>query len=571
MLNQRFPARTWSLAGLVALSLVSLTHSARAQSSELAAPPGADPSELASWLFAAGSGGPGGNFDWCVPTGQTLILDTTFTLLTGGPHCSATMVQQVVGGVVEARNVSIGPGAVVRVIGPNPLVVFASGTVRIEGTLDLSGISNQGVTTLNTTTLPEPGAPGQAGGGAGGTGNPNTTSSTPKGGNGFGAFGTLNNGGGGGETGWNNIAASQIDGRRGAGGGGGSFGANQAQTFGPVSTFGEWDQTFIGLDGEQGFSNDDPNANGALTGAGGPHGGRVGPRPFVDADPLNDFWGYGVSAQTGAVVKGELTKPWAGAGGGGGGNACFVPNGGTWPPPVFNPVGDEKGAGGAGGGGSLQVFALGDIVFGQSGLIRCRGGLGGGGENTLFLNRVGGGSGAGSGGHVILETAGVIDFSLSLGASTTAGELAGGILATGGQGGAGKGDQGGAISQPGGQTQTPPTLDACPPGYPHSGQNGCKGHIDGAGGDGSSGLIQLHTRTGFDPSNPSILLPAGKTIGDVCKPLPVGSDGSILLLPRFPDYPGDQAVQAGNTNADASRWESFLRLRPGESLIQRLR
>jgi len=571
MLHQRFPIRATPLVGLLTLSLLGPSQSALAQASDCCATPANDPAELAGWLFASGGGGPGGNFDWCVPAGQVLILDTTSTILTGGPHCDGSMVQQVLGGVVEARNVSIGPGAVVRVIGPNPLVVFASGTVRIEGTLDLSGISSQGVQTLNTTTLPEPGAPGQAGGGTGGTGNPNTTTSTPKGGNGFGAFGTPNNGGGGGETGWNNISASQLDGRRGAGGGGGSFGANQAQTFGPVSTFGEWDQTFIGMDAEQGFSNDDPNANGALTGASGPHGGRVGPNPFIDADPLNDFWGYGIAASTGAVVKGELAIPWAGTGGGAGGNACFVPNNGTWPPPIFNPVGDEKGAGGGGGGGSLRVFALGDIVFGQAGLIRCRGGHGGGGENTLFLNRVGGGSGAGSGGHVILQTAGVIDFSLSLGASTTPGELAGGILATGGQGGAGKNDQGGAISQPGGQLQTPPTKDACPPGYPLSGQNGCKGHIDGAGGDGSPGLIQLHTRTGFDPSNPSILLPPGKTIADVCKPLPVGSDGSILLVPRFPDYPGDQAALAGPASGDADRWEGFLRLRPGESVLQRLR
>jgi hypothetical protein len=431
---RRFPAHCTSFAGFVALTLASLAQSTRAQSSDLAALPGSDPAELASWLFAAGSGGPGGNFDWCVPAGQTLILDTASTLLTGGPHCSGTMVQQVLGGIVEARNVSIGPGAVVRVIGPNPLMVFASGTVRIEGTLDLSGISSQGVTTFNTTYLPEPGAPGQAGGGAGGTGNPIFTASCPKGGNGCGAFGAVDGGGAGGETGWNNIAAAQLDARRGAGGGGGGFGSNQAQTFGPVGTFGAWDQTFIGLDGEPGFSNEDLNASGALSGAAGPFGGSLGRRPFKDSDPLNDFWGYGISL-AGFVVQGELDRPWAGAGGGAGGNACFVPNGAQWPQVPFNPIGDEKGAGGAGGGGSLQIFALGDIVFGQTGLILCRGGLGGGGENKYYLDRIGGGSGGGSGGHVILQTAGVIDFSLSLGPSTKPGELAGGILATGGQGG----------------------------------------------------------------------------------------------------------------------------------------
>jgi hypothetical protein len=551
---------------MIPLALLALAAASSAQTQSTEAQP--SDSELAGWLFAAGSGGPGGSFDWCVPSGHLLILDTTSTLLTGGPHCDGTIVQHVVGGVVEARNISIGPGAVVKVMGPNPLVVFASGTVRIEGTLDLSGSSNSGVNSLNTTTLPEPGSPGQAGGGAGGTGNPNTSSPTPKGGDGFGAFAAVGGGGVGGETGWNNIAASQLDGRRGAGGGGGSFGANQAQTFGPVGTFGPWDQSFVGLDGESGFDNKDPNANGALSGPSGPFGGRPGPRPFSDGDPSNDFWGYGVVPQTGAIVVGELDRPWAGAGGGGGGNAAFIPNSGSWPPPNFNPIGDEKGAGGAGGGGSLHLIALGDIVFGQQGLILCRGGLGGGGENTLFLNRVGGGSGGGSGGHVVLQTAGVIDFSKSLGPSSKAGELAGGILATGGQGGAGKGDKGGAISSPNGQIQPHPSFDACPDGHPTTGTNACVGHIDGAGGDGSPGIVQLHTFTGLDPTNPSILLPAGKTIGDICKPLPVGSDGSILLKPRFPAF-GDAAALAAPSNPE--RWEDFLRLEPGQGLFQLLR
>ncbi|HZI64792.1 MAG TPA: hypothetical protein VFE44_08425 [Thermoanaerobaculia bacterium] len=551
---------------MISLALLALAASASPQHQEAA--PQLSGADLASWLFAAGSGGPGGNFDWCVPAGQVVILDTTSSILTGGPHCDSTIVQHVVGGVLEARNIWIGPGAVVRGIGPNPLVVFASGTVRIEGRIDVSGISSHGVTTLNTTNLPELGAAGQAGGGDGGVGNPNFTSASFKGGNGEGAFGVPNGGGGGGETGWNNIAAAQLDGRRGAGGGGGSLGANQAQTFGSTAQFGEWDQSFIGLDAEQGFENRDANAQGAYTGPAGPMGGRVGPRPFADADPSNDFYGYGIDAQTGAIVVGELAKPWAGAGGGGGGNASFVGNGGTFPPP-FSPTGDEKGAGAGGGAGQLEILALGDIVFGSNGLIMCRGGLGGGGENTLFLNRVGGGSGGGSGGHVILQTAGVIDFTQSSGASTTAGELAGGILATGGQGGAGKGDKGGAISQPNGQTQTPPFFDACPEGYPLTGTNACVAHVDGAGGDGGPGIVQLHTLTGFDPTNPSILLPPGKSIGDVCKPLPVGADGSILLKPRFPGLPGDAAASAP-ANTETSRWERLLRVRLGLGQLLRM-
>ena len=521
----------------------------------------------ACWLFASGSDGPRGTFDWCVPAGQTLILDTSSAILSGGPHCDGSQVQNVVGGIVEARNVSIGPGAVLRVIGPNPLVVFASGTVRIEGTIDLSGTSSPGVTTINTTNLPEPGAPGQAGGGDGGTGNPNTASPTPMGGNGLGAFGTEDGGGRGGETGWNNVSAFQLEERRGAGGGGGTFGANQAQEFGSIAQFGAWDQTFIGLDAEDGFANQRRAAQGAITGPEGPLGGRVGPRPFTDGNPINDFYGYGLDPQTGAIVVGELAQPWAGAGGGAGGNASFVGVGGTWPPP-FNPTGDEKGAGGGGGGGSLEILALGDIVFGRAGLILCRGGDGGWGENTLFLNRVGGSSGGGSGGHVILQTAGVIDFRSSLGlASVEPGAIVGGILATGGQGGGNAGGQVQGDSKDG--VQTLAALDSCPRGYPEFGANACLGHLDGVGGDGGPGVVQLHTRNGFNPRDPSILLPAGRTIRDLCKPLPIGSDGSIVLQPRFPGLPGDEALSG--TRRDEQRWQEFLRLRPGEGLMQRMR
>jgi hypothetical protein len=522
----------------------------------------------ACWLFTSGSGGPGGTFDWCVPAGQTLIVDTASTILTGGPHCDGSQVQNVVGGMIEARNVSIGPGAVLRVIGPNPLVVFASGTVRIEGTIDVSGISNPGVAMPNATNLSERGAPGQAGGGAGGTGNPETTSPTAQGGNGFGAYGAVDRGGRGGETGWNNVSLWQLEGRRGAGGGGGAFGANQDQTFGSVAQFGLWDQTFIGLDAEDGFANRHREAQGAITGPEGPMGGRVGPRPFADGDPHNDFYGYGLAPLTGAIVVGELETPWAGAGGGAGGNASFVGAGGTWPPP-FNPTEDEKGAGGGGGGGSLEILALGDIVFGRTGLIRCRGGDGGWGESTLFLNRVGGSSGGGSGGHVILQTAGVIDFRSSLGPSWThTGELAGGILATGGQGG---GNWTGGIF---GNQEDPALpnaagLDTCPRGYPEIGPNACLGHADGVGGDGGPGIVQLHTRNGFGPRDPSILLPAGRTIRDLCKPLPIGSDGSIVLQPRFPGMPGDEALSG--TGRGEQRWQESLRLRPGEGLMQRMR
>ena len=474
----------------------------------------------------------GGDFDWCVPSGQYVIFDTTTSTVLGGPHCAASTAKTFVGGVVDVRHFLIEPGASLRVLGPNPFLLRASGTVRIEGTLDLSGNSNPGVLTLNTTSVAEPGAPGQAGGGRGGTGSPRTTASSPRGDPGFGAYNLPAAGGGGGETGWDNTSLASLHLRRGAGGGGGVFGPDQRQTLGPASVYGVMDQAFLGLDAEPGFSN--PSGSyGAVTGASGPHGGRPGPSPFVDGNPSNDFYGPALELSTGSVLTGELPVPWAGAGGGGGGDASYVAGGGTFPPVPFVPTGDEKGAGGGGGGGSLEIQALGDIVFGPAGRILCRGGSGGGGENTIFLNRVGGGSGGGSGGHVILQTAGRIDFS-RVQPGLVPGQLAAGILATGGQGGAGRNDLGGATVGAPGQLETHPALDACPPGYPAGGPNACWGPVEGAGGDGGPGVVQLHTRTGLDPSHPSILLPAGLTVADVCQPLPVGADGSIRLIPDFP-------------------------------------
>jgi hypothetical protein len=477
----------------------------------------------------SGTGGVNGDFDWKVPAGITTLFSTDSQNIVGGPNFVAQHNVTVIGGVLDVRNMLIEAGAVLKVQGTNPLTILASGTVEILGTLDISGTDSIGIVTLNTTSIPEVGAPGQAGGGRGGTGSPLSTSSSPKGGNGFGAFNTPDAGGVGGETGWNNVAASQLDGRRGAGGGGGTLGLNQLQP--PPSTL--FEQSFIGLDAEPGFPNlatgTTQSHNGAITGAAGPLGGPAGPLPFVDASALNNFFGQAVTIASSTVIQGELKKPWAGAGGGAGGDASFVGLNMTFPQIPFNPNGDEKGAAGAGGAGSLQIMTLEDIVFGVNGRIVARGGSGGGGENTSLTNRIGGGSGGGSGGHVILQVAGVIDMSLCQGEGTTKGKLAGGILATGGQGGAGKLDVGGATLEANGKQDTLPLNDACPPGYPTTGANGCLGHIDGAGGDGGPGIVQFHTPDGLA----SVLLPVGKTMGDVCKPKPVYFDGTARLVPSF--------------------------------------
>jgi hypothetical protein len=497
--------------------------------------------KLAASFSFTGTGGTNGEFDWRIPAGQTLIFSTDSQIIVGGPNFIPQYSVTVVGGVVDVRNMRIEAGGTLKVQGTKPLTILASGFVEILGTLDIRGTDSKGVVTLNTTNIPEPGAPGNAGGGRGGTGSPLTTASSPKGGNGFGAFNAADGGGVGGETGWTNFN-QQVDSRRGAGGGGGTFGANQPQT--GAASLGTWDQSFIGLDAEAGFTNLDVNCNGASSGLPGPFGGAAGPSPFSDSKTNNNFWGQAVVGST--LIQGELNKTWAGAGGGAGGDAAFVPGGGSFPAIPFEPTGNEKGGAGGGGGGSLQIMALGNIVFGVNGKILCRGGSGGGGENTSFVNRVGGAGGGGSGGHVILQTAGVIDMTLSAGGSNsgaTIGTMLGGILASGGQGGAGKSDLGGATLEGTGKQDTFPQNDACPPAlngnaYPTSGTNACKGHVDGAGGDGGPGMVQLHTPNGLT----SVLLPVGKTISDVIKPRPQFFDGSGKLVPTFGQLSRAQSV-----------------------------
>ncbi len=495
--------------------------------------------------------------DWYIPAGQTLIFNTINSTITLGvlnvsfdPNFPNNPVSEpvasyvpttpltVVGGVVTVRHFYVEEGGVLKIEGANPFVLEASGDVWIRGRVIADGQSNLGVNTLNTTNIPEPGAPGHAGGGRGGAGSPQTASSSPRGGNGEGAFGLPNAGGQGGEAGWSNAAT--IERRRGAGGGGGRTGAN---VYFNVTQF---EQRRIGYDAEPGFSRgasiNQVADNGAISGPGGPLGGAVGASPFLDGDSNNDFFGVARDDVSGRFTVGELARPWAGAGGGGGGDSSFVASG-SWPNTPFDPSGDEKGAGGGGGGGSVHVIALGSILFGDLGQISARGGLGGGGENTTFLNRVGAGSGGGSGGHVVLETAVRIDLRAKVAVnlddlnttvpSSAANNWAINVL--GGQGGAGAGDLGGAIQSPMGQRETAPTNDACPLGYPMSGQNACRGLVQGAGGDGGPGIIQLHTplgRVGTNPAMADIVLGVNaSTLATVCAPQPLFADGSNGPMP----------------------------------------
>jgi len=385
------------------------------------------------------------------------IASTTFAQTSLVVPAGTTLVYDTADGPLLLQDLTIESGATLRALGLSPFRVHALGTVRVDGTIDLSAFSSNGVSTLNTTNIPEPGAAGGPGGGRGGTGNPLTTQASLSGDPGFGPPAALRVGGRGGEAGVS-MSHPGVDQRRPGGGGGGALAADQPVHPDPlhVSNRGR-----IAEPGRNGW----PTALGGQSLSPPPQGGAVGDRVFVDGDPTNDFFGVRLMPGTGLPQLGELTAPVAGSGGGGGGNAIFTP---VWPP-VFIPTGDEKGAGGGGGGG-LGILVASRIVLGVQGKIRCDGGAGGGGENTLFLNRVGGGSGGGSGGYLLLQARSV-DLSQAQDNALTA---------LGGRGGVGKDNQFAGIN---------------------------------SGGNGGPGVISIHL-----PALTMPALPAGKTLADISAP-----------------------------------------------------
>jgi hypothetical protein len=401
--------------------------------------------------------------DWIVPAGQTVLVETPKT---GHPD--------------TVDNLIIEPGATLRVVGSTRFYVRATGRIRIDGRLDLSGAGypadpNVGVATLQTTFLPEPGFIGSAAGGSGGAGNPLIGASCPKGGDGAGSFGVPQGGGKGGESGYNPSADDAL--RRPGGGGGGAYAPNQPVHPDPAHP------SNIGLIARPGHDGA-PTAFGALTGVLIPKGGAIGELPFQDGNPRNDFYGRKLDPLSGHVIFGELLSPMGGRGGGGGGNAIQS----SVFPGAWTPTGDERGAGGGGGGG-LAILVAREIVIGQQGRIQANGGNGGAGENSFTgggNTHIAGGSGGGSGGQVILQ-AQVIDLHAAQPNALTA---------LGGRGGAGKNAVFGA---------------------------------ECAGGDGGPGIIQLHTSGGLS----AILLPPGIPLSSMTSPdahVLLPEEGDFLLL-----------------------------------------
>lgn len=511
-----------------------------------------------------GTGGPGGDFDWHIPPGTELVLDTNSDVIFGGPGGAQTGSQPVIGGTVDIRDLYLPPSSTLRIVGPNTCTILASGTVRILGEVYLSGSDNPGVATLNTANFPEAGAVGQAGGGDGGTGSYLTTQSTPRGGAGFGAFQAQNGGGEGGETSYGAVTAAS---RRGAGGGGGSLGPDVYYDHDEdeVTEFVRC-QLLVGLDVEFGNAGG-PLGKGAENNVVRAAGGKIAPSPFVDPDPLNNFLGTKLTSE-GQLILGELDGVLAGSGGGGGGDSV---NGDTFPHPNFGPMADEKGAGGGGGAGGLRILAIGPIIIGNEdiqGSILAEGGNGGGGENGGL--RIGGGSGGGSGGHIILSSAieivvhGMADFAGPWYDDAPDGHGVRSISAAGGQGGAGNFNRGGASF---GQTlpwlcdrvplayfpytNIPPYNRVCFQALPDI--DDPEGPCVGAGGDGGPGLIQFHVEDPDDIRFPEIEATWGGTYS-------TGLDVTAAVAPpplgwKVPGETPDQMIPFfGRLSMTRSKW-----------------
>lgn len=173
----------------------------------------------------------------------------------------------------------------------------------------------------------------------------------------------------------------------------------------------------------------------------------------------------------------------------------------------------------------------------------------------LLGGLLGGGSGGGSGGHLIIETASRIDLSQVNGtfpASSTSSARDVGLLAPGGQGGAGANNLGGAITNgialPACRDAMPDQPAACVP----ASCSGCA-PIVCAGGDGGPGVIQLHVPTldGHAPGSGDLVPPTqaasslfrrgttgtcsfalGNPIANagVIKPPPVGAPGDVAFM-----------------------------------------
>lgn len=453
---------------------------------------------------------------WAEPSGE--IQTDGQTILTDSNNRSFAISN----GVLYVDDFTIAANSKLRGRGTNPLIIYATGDVRIYGTLDVSGNDSSWPTSLNSPQFPVGPVLGECGGGLGGIASREGLKETLRGDPGDGAFGLTGSGGGGGEGGVQqaqNIQSSATETANviAGGGGGGTLALtpnlaihktnwlsgqrpNGADNLGPdhdparspywpdgVSRAVVDPLTFPVWGGEPGmrgssykahtkgsgfdpFNPQDNNPHGVYGmedetvdlvdpkdtlvvdqfdpkwnvptipfdyghPTDGPDPGDAGGSVFsADGNTGNDFFGSRYNVATGEVVRGELLAPWAGSGGGAAGDSQIIPRpvvSGVYMPLVtvfparpFPPSGNgayyRKGAAGGGGGGQVQILAIGTVLVGNGAAIYADGGIGHGGESTIYTYGQVSGSGGGSGGHIVLHTATKLDLStIYVGGSTS--------------------------------------------------------------------------------------------------------------------------------------------------------
>jgi hypothetical protein len=374
---------------------------------------------------------------------KVIVLDTTqqpFPLFDGSTPDAP--IYTVIGGVFPFTDIDIPSGVVIQPLGNNPLVLTATGSVRLAGTIAVGGQNGNGDYAFDSAVTSVPGGAAVAGGGRGGEGHPilffppdqisyANLVSPPFGGQGFGIDpidGVMKRiGGTGGQCGMIDHADSQGDlstdleldctpfrstspGHKVPGGGGGS---SWLQGFRPGKTDGGY-----GGDVRNGVGNVLPDGQGTYVirefSKRSLLAGFAGSWPFYDdGNTQNDFYG----------TQGQLKRLIGGQGGGSGasategyycGNWCkndsdsnndqvcsqYVGANGQYGDSVV----DARGGGGGGGGGAVLIQALGAIQFDSSSRIDAHGGNGLGGEAVNCSNFGGSGAG-GSGGMVVVQSA----------------------------------------------------------------------------------------------------------------------------------------------------------------------
>ncbi len=263
-----------------------------------------------------------------------------------------TADRMLAGGAHYFSSVTVPAGVTVRGAGPTPLQIFSTGPVRIDGTLDISGVAGRDSICVY---MPQVGGIGVAGGGNGG--NSGQAMGMPGQGPGAGGAGTQGDAGGGGGG-----AGSRVAGMPGANDSIGAAGGASGPPY----------DAFAGAAFEAG-SGGGGAGQGAAGNASGGGGGAGGGAVLIIAPEITIGATGGIRAAGGAGGGGGGAGGRACAGGGGGGGSggsvwlrgsvvaidgAIDVAGGLGGVTGLDPRGDVPGAGGTGGEGQIRVDAL---------------------------------------------------------------------------------------------------------------------------------------------------------------------------------------------------------------------